>query len=211
MAISPEKRKKLRKVLYQIDPPTGVVEVIESTEKLLDIMKGFEERISAFESSFESFEKSVNGMIQKKTGEYEMKVGSLDGILSSHMEKHQKMIADGFKKSKDDLEKTKEEFSQIVKKVEDGVRISYSKMGGGTMPQLLQQENAQFVPDGVTTTYYFYNKPVYIVVGGAILVNGDGYVFSTTQPVDGYNITFDNPPAAASGEGSAQTPHSFHY
>lgn len=204
MAINTEQKQRLRKLLFQVSPADGNEQSIEQIEEFNKLLKDFQNRLEKFDSFFEKFKKETHAMFDGKKREYEMKIGGLDGLLQSHIEKHQKLITETFKKKDKELLDTKEEFSQIVRKIEDGVRISYSKMGGGTMPVLIQVETPSFVPDGNTTVYYFKYLPTYITVGGQVMIIGDGY----SQPVplvDGYNVTFDNPPMPE------QTVHNFHY
>jgi hypothetical protein len=203
MAISTEQKQKLRKLLFQVSPADGNEESIEAIEKFQKLMDEYSKLLETSHTSLKSEMKAV----QKQ---HEANLAEMENKMNGHLGKLRASVEDRSKSHKKDLDKTKEEFTQIITEIRDQIRISYSKMGGATMPMLIQVEDAQFAPDGVTTVYYFKNLPTYIVVGGAILVNGDGY--SNVVPlVDGYNITFDYPPQGATPNSPAQIPHSFHY
>jgi uncharacterized protein YecE (DUF72 family) len=197
MAINTEQKQRLRKLLFQVSPADGNEESIEAIEKFQKLM---DEHYKLLESSHASLKSQMEVMRQEHKAhlsELETKSRSLIGKLSASVE-------DKSKNHKKELADTKEEFNKIVTEIRDQVRISYSKMGGGTMPILIQVETPSFVPDGNAKVYYFKYLPTYITVGGQVMIIGDGY----SQPVplvDGYNVTFDNPPMPE------QTVHNFHY
>jgi hypothetical protein len=197
MAISTEQKQKLRKLLFQVSPADGNEESIEAIEKFQKLMDEYSKLLETSHTSLKSEMKAV----QKQ---HEANLAEMENKMNGHLGKLRASVEDRSKSHKKDLDKTKEEFTQIITEIRDQIRISYSKMGGGTMPQLLQVETPSFIPDGSTTIYYFKYLPTYITVGGQVMIVGDGY----SQPVplvDGYNITFDNPPM------QEQTVHNFHY
>ena len=201
--IDSEKKKKLRKVLFAIDPGEGNEESIEAIEK-------FQKSLGEYSKSLEESRSSLKADMAAMRKEHKSNLDELERKSNSLIAQLSVSIKDSSKSHKQELGKTRDEFNQIVKEIRGQVSATYSKMGGATMPMLIQVEDAQFAPDGVTTVYYFKNLPTYIVVGGAILVNGDGY--SNVVPlVDGYNITFDYPPQGATPNSPAQIPHNFHY
>jgi hypothetical protein len=202
-----EKKKKLRKLLIELDPQEGYSELVNDVEKS---SSSIEEMKKLFDAHKKEWRKAMKEAMDEQSRQHEIRMAEFDRKSSAAVQRLSSVVDEKSEKHSKELAKVKEENTQIISKLRDEIRISYSKMGGASMPVLLQQEDAVFVPDGVTTTYYFYNKPVYIVVGGAQLVAGDGY--STPVPqTDGWEVTFVNPPAAATTYSSAQTPHSFHY
>jgi hypothetical protein len=202
-----EQRKKLRKLLFDIDPPSGNEESIEQIEEFDKKMKEYDSMLIEHQNAIE---RSISIQGQEHLNHIaalELKSNTLIGKLSASVE-------DKSKSHKQELSKQRDEFNQIIKEIRGQITIAYSKFGGATMPSLLTIEDPlyqsganqgkPFVADGVTTVFTFYNNPLYITVGGAMMIKGDGYqIVPLGSSV--YQVTFDNAPEPG------QTIHSFHY
>ncbi len=202
--MTPEQKKKLKDKLFGLDPKAAHDEIFSLIAGLEVSIQTIMEKFKAMDYLILKFTKDVESMIDSKISEHGSKVSDIETKIYATVGRHRSSIDETVGKTSKELELTKSEARQMVREIRDEMRVSFSKMGGATMPILLQKEDALFVPDGTTSTYYFYNKPVYIVVGGGVMTEGDGYATPVPQ-TDGYKVTFSFPPQ------SGQTPHSFHY
>jgi len=186
-----EKKKQLRKILAKIDVQAAIDELIEHT--------------SVLNKKIQEFDK----MVEKEKKEHLDRQATMELRYDSMIAKLSTSSEDKAKSHKQELTKTEDKFNQIIKEIRGQISATYSKMGGGTMPQLLQIETPDFVPDSITKIYTFKHSPLHITVGGAIMINGDGYTISPLG-ASVFQVTFDNAPQAFP-DGSYQTIHSFYY
>jgi hypothetical protein len=202
MALSTEQKERLRNL---IGPLIQIEEAKKESEgNLGDLRNEVYGRMDGMARMISDHKADVAKHLDTVRSEHKKWFDGLEKKMSDAMGKMESSLKDRGEFSKKEMDRMRTGMDQLQEMIKGEIRAVYSKLGGGTMPQHLQKEDAVFVPDGTTVTYYFYNKPSYIVVGGATLVEGDGYATPVSQ-TDGWDVTFDDPPAVG------QTPHSWHY
>ncbi len=159
----------------------GKIGEITSLLKRIDRVDGIQKSVESTNEAIARLEKSHGQIAGDVYAKLEKRIPDIDSLLKKH----------------------RSETSQIIEELQKDMKISYSKMGGGTMPRFHKIETSVLVS---ALVYTVNNNPDWVESDGQIMVskatdaNNYGYTITGSAPL--FTLTFVNPPS--------QPPHSFY-
>jgi len=142
-------------------------------------------RVADVSSSLER----IGTKISKELAHLAHWVSDLENATKSHVQAIHDRHSELEKRSsaiEESLQTHRKEHSQIIEEIRDDMKISFSKLGGGTMPRLMQAETPTGTIDGSNTVFTLRNIPLFMEQDGQHIsaANGgftvDGYIGSVT-------------------------------
>ena len=157
------------------------IDMVLSKLKQVDEINGISQRVESTNDALARLEKNYGRMMEDINAKLEKHIPDVESLLKKH----------------------RKETDQIIEEIRDGIKLSYSKMGGGTMPRFHKIETAVLVSSLV---YTVSNNPDWVESDGQIMVSkatdSNNYGYTVTGSAPSFTLTFVNPPS--------QPPHSFY-